>query len=207
MRIKSFTNQSGKGVVELLLVMVILGILTTWAIMALGGSRDDMYRQNLARELKVNMERARFDAIKRRVSSVAEAATITFTSQTAFKVKYDLNQNGVLENIDEKLVDFGGKGLVQVKATNMTFPTTIRFDENGNATAVNSSGTVIEPLFIFCERLCDGPFTPENATVVYLSPTGTVSMMTGGSTVPTFTAPAVTNINTNLEINPLIRVQ
>lgn len=206
MDFKLLSDQRGKGVVELLIVVVIIGIVTTMALMGLGRSRDAFTRQNIARELKVNMERARFDAIKRRVAGTSEMAQIVFLSETSYRIRYDLNWNGSLDTVDERVVNFASRGGIKILGTNMTYPTTVSFDENGNASVLNAQGQKITALFTICDQGCTGTATASNTSYISISPTGTVDMYAPGASRPAFTTPTTTLVNSNTQINPLIRV-
>ena len=209
MKINLLKDQAGKGVVELLIVVVIIGIVTTLALVGLGRSRENFTRQNIARELKVQMERARFDAIKRRVTVTSELAQITFLSETSYRIKYDLNWNGVLENVDERVIDISSRGGIKIKIDDADgeYPVSISFDENGNARVVDKDGDSVDAEFLVCDQGCTAAPSPDNANAINVSPTGTVSMRPGGVPMPNFTMPTVTNVNSNTLINPLIRVQ
>lgn len=200
------TGETGSSVVELLIVLVIIGVLATMALVGVGDSRKQMLRMNLSRELKVNMERSRFDAIKRRVVTLSEMATITFNSSTRYTVKYDVNQNGILEAAEARVIDLGSRSSVTITGTNLTFPATLYFDENGNAVLRNASSTVITPMLTLCDAGCQAPLSATNATLLSISPTGTVAMLPGGATVPTFSAPTITQLTTGTDINPAIKV-
>src|SRR6188768_3113329 len=91
-----FNAQSGKTLIEMLIVIAVGGILVAMAVTRMINAQSNLERQNLAREFKVNLERARFDAVKRRAISLADMTRITITSATAYKVLIDLNQNGTL---------------------------------------------------------------------------------------------------------------
>src|SRR5690606_12428047 len=57
---------AGFSFVELMVVIVIIVIVATLALMQRGSANEQFQRQNVARELKVALERARFDSVKRR---------------------------------------------------------------------------------------------------------------------------------------------
>jgi prepilin-type N-terminal cleavage/methylation domain-containing protein len=205
MKIVGKSSQSGKSIIELLIVLVVAGIITTFAVMQIGNAQNNLQRQNLAREFKVNLERARFDAVKRRAETVAEMATITITSATSYMVKLDLNQDGILSTLEEKTVSFGNRSSVKIVGTNLVFPVTIRFNYLGQVTATNGDNTVFTPTFTFCEGDCTIlTANATNANVIAVSPTGTVAMLSGGETIPTYDNPTVTNVGTGSDINPWV---
>ena len=53
-------NEAGFSLVEMIVVLVIIGIISTFAFMQRGSANEQFKRQNVARELKVAFERARF---------------------------------------------------------------------------------------------------------------------------------------------------
>ena len=66
-------GQDGTTLVEALVVILIISIVAAMAIMNRGSADEQFKRQNLARELKVAFERARFDSVKRRAEGATRA--------------------------------------------------------------------------------------------------------------------------------------
>lgn len=208
MKKMKFNAQSGKSLIEMLVVVAVGGILVAMAVTRMINAQSNLGRQNLAREFKVNLERARFDAVKRRAMNLADMTRITITSATDYKVLLDLNQNGVLETSEERKVSFGNRSKVKILGTNLVYPVTIMFDRFGNTTAVNNNGDVIPPVFTFCEGSCTlATANVANSNVISVSPTGTVAMLKGGETLPTFGDPTVTNIGTGTGVNNWVVVR
>src|SRR3954465_3341651 len=111
-------HQMGASLLELLVVLAIASILTTVAASQLGRSDKNLQRQNIAREFKISLERARFDSVKRRPTSPAEESKVTVISATSFSYTGDLNQNGRLDNPGETItVDFGNRSDVRITGT------------------------------------------------------------------------------------------
>ena len=100
-----FNSQSGKSLIEILVVLAVGGILVAMAVVRMTNAQSNLQRQNLAREFKVNLERARFDAVKRRAFNPAELTRITITSATAYSVLTDLDQDGILETSELRNFD------------------------------------------------------------------------------------------------------
>lgn len=206
-----FDGQAGFSVVELLIATAVILILVTFAVLQFGASAANLERQNIAREFKVSLERARFDSVKRRASECTDMARVEITSPTSFRLITDRNQNGTLELATETFVtDFVDSALVEIVADPApTFPIVLRFDERGNVTSgACGAETAANTPTIFCQLPCTAAtVTSGNASIVYVSPTGTVSMMAGGETMPTFAAPNVANMNTGGNyLNPLLAV-
>ena len=180
---------------ELLICLAIGSILVTAAASQFGRSDRNLQRQNIAREFKVALERARFDSVKRRPATLAEQSRVTVLSATSFSYITDLNQNGRLDSPGENLtVNFANRSDVRIVGTNFVFPITISFDARGEITVTNgTSPPAISPIFYFCNGTC----TPEtangsNANKIYVSPTGTVSMLGGADTLASFSPPTLT---------------
>ena len=196
MKKNKFNAQSGKSLIEILIVLAVGGVLVGMAVTRMTSAQSNMQRQNLAREFKVNLERARFDAVKRR-----GIAKIIITSATAYNVSLDLNQNGTTETAETRYVSFPSLSGVKILGTNLIFPVTIQFDRFGNTTTINASNDAVDPVFTFCENCTLATATVANSNVISLSPTGTVAMLNGGETLPTFGNPTVTAVNGTSEVN------
>jgi Tfp pilus assembly protein FimT len=204
-----FDSESGKSIIEVLIVLVVGAILLTLAVTRMGSAQTNIQRQNLAQEFKINLERARFDSIKRRPSALDTQSKVTINSATSYTVTTDLNQNGVLEGFEGQTKTISSASTVKIIASTSGFPITIRFDWRGKAVAYNTANQVIAmPNFYFCEgsSCTAGTATASNANLITISPSGTVSIAKGGDTLPTFLSPNISNVNRNSGINPLVKV-
>ncbi len=201
--------EAGVSVIEVLIVLVIVVILVTIAVAQFGTSGQNLERQNISREFKISLERARYDSVKRRASECADQSRVVIESETRFSLVTDMNQNGTLEPESEtRVIDFLNRGPVQLLAPDITFPTVIRFDHRGNSSTGDcGSETGVEVGFIFCNGPCTlATAGPENSSIVFVSPTGTTAMLAGGETLPNFAPPDVTVISGDLEVNPNLAV-
>jgi Tfp pilus assembly protein FimT len=200
-------SQLGMTLLETMIVLGVMAILITMAVMGLGKAPRNLDRQNAAREFKVFLERARFDSVRRRANVCSEMSKVTIDSSTAFTLYSDFNQNGVLDTSETRPINLTGD--LKVVGNTVTLPVTIRFDERGHALLTDCVSTppANVPLFYFCNGDCTSlTVTSQNANTIYVSPTGTVAMMPGGQSMPTFNSPAVTNVASNTQINPLLAV-
>ena len=203
------SSKAGFSIVELLIVITIAVILTTFAVIRFTGARENFQRQNVAREFKNSLERARFDAVKRRPTSTSDMSVVRVLSATSFSYTTDRNQNGVIDGTAETLtIDFSqrAKG-VRIVGDGFVYPITIAFDRRGQIRVRNGADQPMTPIFYFCDRGCT-PSTANsaNSNIVYVSPTGTVAMMQGGDTIPTFTNPSVTAVASDFSVNPMLSV-
>jgi prepilin-type N-terminal cleavage/methylation domain-containing protein len=206
---RRFASEDGYSLIEIVLVLVIIAIMATFAILALGSSTQNLDRQNITKEFKVSLERARFDSIRRRASECTDRARVEITSATSFNIVTDTNQNGTIDSDDTRTVNFGNRSLVQiVDDPEPTYPVVIRFDERGNATSGDCGAeTGPDSPTVFCDVPCTaGTANALNSNIVFVSPTGTAAMLTGGETIPTFNDPTTTTVDSASQINPLLAV-
>lgn len=199
-------GQSGVSIMEVLIVLVIAAILLTVSVALFGNSSDNFKRQNAARAFKNYLERARFDSVKRRATTAADMANVKVLSPTSFSYTIDRNQNGTIEDPAEtQTITLTDR--VMITGNNFNFPVTVRFDQRGQITVENGSGPEVVPLFYFCNGTCrPQTATAANANIVYVSPSGTVAMMSGDESMPTFNNPNVTAVPSTASVNPLLSV-
>jgi len=193
----NYSRQSGVTLVELLVVIVIIAIVATLALMQRGNANEQFQRQNTARELKVAFERARFDSVKRRAvgGSAPEAyVTVTPTSYTLHTYSNDVNGVAVANNQTTSVP----RGIVIARYDGNALTTfDVNFSMRGEVAASPA------PQFYVCNLACSSP-TNATANIVLVTPTGTVNLLSGGSSIPAFTAPTVSNVSGSSGINPLV---
>jgi Tfp pilus assembly protein FimT len=200
------TSESGKSVIEMAIVLVIAGILVTFAVIQLGNSQNNLKRQNIARELKVSLERARFDSVKRRPSLESEMSRVVINSASSFTVRTDLNQNGTLDASDFREVNFSST-TTRIVGSNLTFPLYISFNRFGQIIVRNSAGTLISmPDLTLCDNCTLATANESNANTIVVSPTGTVAMLPGIQTQASVKNPNVTSVDENLQIKCSVTV-
>jgi prepilin-type N-terminal cleavage/methylation domain-containing protein len=195
-------NQYGVTLVELLSVIAIIAIISTIALMQFGSSKQQFKRQNVAQELKTAFERARFDSVKRRADNTSIQAKVTVDANT-FTLITDANQNGVTtDSGDSQVTDFSGQG-ISITST-LALPVTVYFNKRGEVT--DSAGVSMSPSFLVCNPSCtisgnSSNANSSNASLVLVTPTGTVNLLAGGSAIPSFAAPSpISNVATNCQI-------
>lgn len=79
----------GIGMVELVIVMAIVGIVSTFALLQIRSSRSALRVQNSVRQLASYMEKARIDAVRRHGTS-----TVSFTNTRTYSVTMDFGSGG-----------------------------------------------------------------------------------------------------------------
>jgi prepilin-type N-terminal cleavage/methylation domain-containing protein len=195
-------NQHGVSLVELVVVILIIAIIATIALLNIATPKKQLTRQNVAQELKSAFERARFDSVKRRaeidtINNIDYRASVT-VNETSFILVTDVNQDGdVADAADSLTTNFSADG-VAVTSTTLTLPVTVYFNKRGEV--INSAGSSMSPTFLVCNPSCavsngNSNANSSNANLVLVTPTGTVNLLSGGSSVPTFATP---NNNSNV---------
>jgi prepilin-type N-terminal cleavage/methylation domain-containing protein len=193
-RTVALIGQSGVSLVELLVVLVIIAIVSALALTQRGSSNRQFQRQNVAVQLKNAFERARFDSVKRRPADVSQQAKVTVTP-TTYTLRTDSNFDGTLNSADDVvatlpagivIAPYGGGALVTQDVT---------FNMRGEVPTSPS------PQFYVCNISCSNP-SDSNANIVIVTPTGTVNMLPGGSSLPTFGVPSIISVPTNTGVNP-----
>ena len=178
--------------IELFIVLVIIAIVTTFALLTFGSSKVDLHRQAVTREFKIYLERARFDSVKRRADD-PNRANVVLNNATSFTVQLDYNEDGTLLPNETRTVDFTERSHTQILVTDtLNYPITISFDRRGHATTVDGLGNAINPVFTICSH-CDEA-SPDNS-VISLSTTGTVSVSSEEPDPSALPTPVVTNAN------------
>ena len=84
-------HDRGIGMAELVIVMAIIGIISTFAWLQIRSARSAMRVQNSIRQLASYMEKARVDAVRRHGTT-----SVTFTDTRTYSVTMDFNNGGTL---------------------------------------------------------------------------------------------------------------
>jgi prepilin-type N-terminal cleavage/methylation domain-containing protein len=185
-------NQGGFSLIEVFIVLLIIGIVTTFALLTFGSSKVDLHRQAVAREFKIYLERARFDSVKRRADD-PNRASLTLNNATSFTVRLDFNEDGVLQANEVRTVDFTQRSNTQILVTDtFNYPVRISFDRRGHATTIDNLGDEITPVFTICSQ-CSA--AEPDQSVISLSTTGTVSVSADPVDPTALPTPVVSNSN------------
>jgi prepilin-type N-terminal cleavage/methylation domain-containing protein len=182
---QSNSHQSGVSLVELLVVIVVISIIAAFALMQRGSTDAQLTRQNAARELKTAFERARFDSVKRRADGTVPYATV-LVEAAQITLTTDVNQDGDMDGTDLLVTRFPPN--ITVTPRSGSLPITVSFDRRGEP-------DIADPTFVVCNGTCNfDNDTAANANVIHVTPTGTVSMLPGGSNPAAFPTPAVQTV-------------
>lgn len=193
------SGQNGFSLPEMLVVIAIIAVVATLALMQMGTADTQFKRQNVARELKVAFERARFDSVKRHASGPNPAGTpmpaTVIVDTNSYTLNTDSDRDGTYEtlvtNVATQNVAIAGYGAT-------TVPVTVIFDKRGEVTTTGG-----EPQFLVCNVDCLSP-TSANANLVLVTKTGTVNLLGGNATPPSFTSPSVTSVSNTAGISNMV---
>ena len=183
-------GQQGFSILEVLIIVTLAGVLMTFALIQIGGAKTDVQRQNIVREFKNYLERARFDSVRRRAVADAEMATITLTTSTSFVAKVDFNGDGQLSTTETRSVDFNDRTNTQIYVSEtLNYPVKIRFNHRGQTTATDSLGNPVASVFRICSNCSSA--TPD-VSYISISLSGTIAdSKAAPGVLPT---PAVSNV-------------
>ena len=133
---KTLSNAAGVTVLELLIVMMMITVMSGFAIMQIVRARQVMIRANAAQEFVGYLEKARLDSVRRHpLPTTAEMAQLSIVNATYYSVTIDADGNGALDA--PKVISLPVNTDLQF---NGSFPRTIYFDWRGRT--VNTTGTI-----------------------------------------------------------------
>ena len=87
-------EQSGFSVIQLLLTIVLISIVSAFALLQVSSTRARLSLQNSVRQLATYIERARMDAIRRHATTSDMFSSVIFTSLNTYNVKMDFAGTG-----------------------------------------------------------------------------------------------------------------
>jgi Tfp pilus assembly protein FimT len=189
-----------------LVVIVIIAVVASIALMQRGSANQRFQRQNVALELKAAFERARFDSVKRHADTPAKRASV-LVNGNSFTLTTGIDEFGTPGSGVSVTTNFASQN-ISISQIGFTFPVKVAFNRRGEVVAVDSTGTAVSPEFLICNGECRnlGDASTGNANVVFVTPTGTVNLLAGGSTPPNFNAPPVTSIPGSNSVSNLVYI-
>lgn len=196
----SLKSQRGASLIEVVMVLVMIGVLTSVAVLQFRGVQPNFERQRIVREFKNYLERARFDSIKRRAITNAEMATIVLNGPTSFSATMDFDQSGAIVAAETRQVDFTQRSTTQILVSDtLNYPVTFRFNRRGQVTATDGGGAAVNPVFRICSDCSPGS---QDVSFLSISASGTVADTTvAPGVLPT---PTITNTNTTFNCYVLV---
>ncbi|MGI8654182.1 MAG: pilus assembly FimT family protein [Pyrinomonadaceae bacterium] len=133
-------RERGFSVLELILVLTVIGIVSSFAYVRLAAAREVMRVTNSSREFTNFVQKARLDSIRRHATTAANKATVVINNATTYTVTGDFDGNGVTDSLRQlqQGVTFSA---IASDGSAVTLPITITFDWRGRAACVDSSAT------------------------------------------------------------------
>ena len=211
-----FSDERGYSLTEMIVVIVIMGVITTIPVMMIASAKVQFSRQTFVRELKSSLERARFDSIKRKPET-KEAMAKVVISPNSYEVVTFKNSLGNIDSTgvaqaqknETKSINEADGQLSAHSASGIgnAFPVTIAFDERGEIIVTDANDNpVTNAAFVICDANC-ATQTAQNSTVLMVSPTGTVAVLEGGSQITSYIAPAAaSSVSQGSGINKLVTI-
>jgi Tfp pilus assembly protein FimT len=174
-----FESEKGISIVELMVVIVIISILTALAVLNRGSANEIFQRQNAVGELKVAFERARFDSVKRRGDGVEPFPFASVEVRTnGFTLRTYTREGSASTATPHDVVKTFPAGVTAAHYSSGTLPMTITFNRRGE-----TAGGV--PQFRITDQKSGG------SDIIVVTPTGTVNVLPGTSSIPTFSNPTL----------------
>jgi type II secretory pathway pseudopilin PulG len=90
------SSESGVSIVEMLIVVAMIGVVTAFAVMQIGGAQRAMRLTNSAREFTSWLDKTRLDSVRRHASA-ADMASVKIDSANTYVVTIDQNGDGILD--------------------------------------------------------------------------------------------------------------
>jgi prepilin-type N-terminal cleavage/methylation domain-containing protein len=179
----------GFSLLELIIVMAVIGIASTFAVLGLSRSRKSINLQNSARIFAGYCEKARLDAIRRH-----DATNIDITGPSTYLVTMDFGGTGTVEGRSFSLEN----GIVFTDSTNTSYTV------DGSGTVSSSNGEAVSWAdFNWRGRTsqCSMPFRVQNSSdersSVQVAGSGDITIDTGVNVPAAIT---VANVNTSADV-------
>ncbi|HEX8491626.1 MAG TPA: prepilin-type N-terminal cleavage/methylation domain-containing protein [Pyrinomonadaceae bacterium] len=119
-------DESGASIIEILIVLAIIGVASTWAFMRIVEAQQATRLASATQELTAYLDKARQDSIRRHATAVNRMARVSITSATSYSVTLDADGDGQLDA--PRVFNFQPGSITFNVAA---FPTTIMFNWRG----------------------------------------------------------------------------
>ncbi|HKR61513.1 MAG TPA: hypothetical protein VJS64_17635 [Pyrinomonadaceae bacterium] len=90
-------HQSGFSLLQMMIVVLVIAVIGGMAAYGIVQARQRIRLTNSARMLASYLEKARVDSVRRHPLTNAEMGSVTFTSNTTYTVRYDIDGNGSVD--------------------------------------------------------------------------------------------------------------
>lgn len=133
----------GFSIFVLLIVVLIVSVISGYAIVRFRSSRVAIARVNAAQEFVAYLEQARLDSNRRQTNRVDQMAYVTVVDNKTYSYTIDENSDGWLDS--PKQVTITTANDLRIKGP---FPKTFRYDRLGRTVDFNNN-VIAPPLVIF----------------------------------------------------------
>ncbi len=93
-RRRAFDEAGGFSVIQLLVAVVVISVVSAFALLQISSTKASLALQNSVRQLATYLERARLDAIRRHATTADTFSSVVFTSNNTYDVKMDFDGTG-----------------------------------------------------------------------------------------------------------------
>ena len=176
-------GERGVSILEIVIVVAMISIVTSFAVMQIGAAQRAMRLTNSAREFLGWLEKARLDSLRRHAISNVEMASVTITSANSYTITIDQNGDGTLD--PQRTITIPSTHAAHFAG--LTFPTTIYYNWRGRP--VDAAGNALNLSF----SLTDGA---GNTNPITVTSGGDATLGTGVTLSPT----TVTGVSPNSNI-------
>jgi prepilin-type N-terminal cleavage/methylation domain-containing protein len=125
-RPRRLNGESGFSIVEMMIVVVMIAVVTGWAVLRISEAQQSVRLAGATQELTAYLDKARLDSIRRHATAVSQMAQVSITSPTSYSVTLDTNGDGELD--PARVFDYHSAGITFNVAT---YPTTILYNWRG----------------------------------------------------------------------------
>ena len=123
---RRLSGESGFSIVEMMIVVLMIAIVTGWAVLRVSEAQQSVRLAGATQELTAYLDKARLDSIRRHATAVNQMAQVSITSPTSYSVTLDTNGDGELD--PARVFDYQTAGITFNVAA---YPTTIMFNWRG----------------------------------------------------------------------------
>jgi Tfp pilus assembly protein FimT len=199
MKKERFQGEEGISLIESVIVLTVALILASFTLSNFVVPKNIFAAENVMRELKSNLNKAKADSVRRNAKTAAQQASVSILSNNSYSLSADLDRDGNLEAnevITKTLSNTGGEKFY-LSSTN--YPIKISFDWRGRVTATDSTGAAVTTAFSYCSSNCPATVSNTNSNNkniygISLSALGDAQIYR--SAVTSVSQPAAPNVST-----------
>lgn len=203
---RSRFGERGVSVLEMLIMLLMISIITGYALTRISGAQQFMRMENASREFMSYVEKARLDSVRRHAGPPGplpqpQMSSVTITGPRTYTVTMDFNGDGIMDPPRNMTIapDQG----VFFNTGGTPLPLTISFNWRGrtvDATALSLQATYVTPPNFSLQTT--GAYDAVRSMAINVSTSGDASLSDGNTNVA---APLPVTIDQSVNANTLIR--